>query len=153
MPDTTRLAGTIETELRGLLTFRREPEDGRKLRIGSRSLFVEHPGLDVTGRAPASVGGLHGVQLDLALDAAWTKPCPFSEGLPAVPLVVRNSDFAGYHLTMVPELSMRWFLLPWKDGVILIDIDDSQGRMTREGLIAAATPIVESFVFSEADTS
>jgi hypothetical protein len=115
--------------------------------------LVELPGLDVTGRAPASVGGLHGVQLDLALDAAWTKPCPFSEGLPAVPLVVRNSDFAGYHWTMVPELSMRWFLLPWKDGVILIDIDNSQGRMTRQDLIAAATPIVESFVFSEADAS
>lgn len=67
----------------------------------------EHPGLDVTGRVPVTIGGLHGVQLDLALDAAWTKPCPFSEGLPAVPLVVSNSDFAGYHHTMVPGLSMR----------------------------------------------
>lgn len=79
-----------------------------------------------------TISGLHGVQLDIAMDAAWTKTCPFSEGLPAVPLVVRNSDFAGYHFALVPGRSMRWFLLPWDDGAILVDIDNTRGRMSAE---------------------
>jgi hypothetical protein len=88
--------------------------------------------------------------MDLAVRPTWTKTCPFSEGMPAVPLVMRESDFSGYHLTLVPGVSMRWFLLPWEDGVILVDIDESKGRMTREELLKAATPIVESFGFSAA---
>ena len=110
----------------------------------------QRAGLDVTGRKPVTIGGLRGVQLDIAMDPAWTKTCPFSEGLPAVPLIVRNSEFAGYHFALVPGLSQRWFLLPWDGGVILIDIDNSRGRMTADALIEAATPIVESFGFSAA---
>ena len=110
----------------------------------------QRPGLDVTGRKPVTIGGLRGVQLDIAMDPAWTKTCPFSEGLPAVPLIVRNSEFAGYHFALVPGNSARWFLLPWDDGVILIDIDNSRGRMTGDALIEAATPIVESLRFSAA---
>jgi hypothetical protein len=109
----------------------------------------QRPGLDVTGRKPVSIGGLHGVQLDIAMDPKWKKTCPFSEGLPAVPLVVRNSEFGGYHFALVPGLSERWFLLPWRNGAILVDIDNSRGRMSAGGLIEAATPIVQSLKFSE----
>lgn len=89
------------------------------------------------------------MQMDLAVSPRWTKTCPFSEGLPAVPLVMRKSDFAGYHFAIVPGLSMRWFLLPWDDGILMVDIDNSKGRMTRQELLEAAMPIVKSMGFSE----
>jgi hypothetical protein len=110
----------------------------------------QRPGLDVSGRGPVTIGGLRGVQMDIVIDPDWKKTCPFSEGLPAVPLVVHQSKFAGYHSTIVPGLSMRWFLLPWEDGVLLVDIDNSRGRMSNDQLLEAATPIVESFDFSPA---
>ena len=88
--------------------------------------------------------------MDLAVRRGWDKTCPFSDGMPAVPLVMRTADFGGYHFAIVPGVSMRWFLLPWKGGVILVDIDQSKGRMTRDELLRAATPIVESFRFAPA---
>src|SRR5215213_183655 len=130
-------------------TCEEEPEPGIGYSAEELAAWLEGlPGLDVSGRTSVTVGSLEGIQMDLAVDPTWTKTCPFSEGMPAVPLVMRESDFSGYHLALVPGVSMRWLLLPWQDGLILVDIDESKGRMSREALIAAATPIVESFVFS-----
>jgi hypothetical protein len=132
-------------------TCEEEPEPGVGHSTAQLADWLEGlPGLDVSGRTAVTIGGLEGIQMDLAVRPTWTKTCPFSEGMPAVPLVMRESDFSGYHLTLVPGVSMRWFLLPWEDGVILVDIDESKGRMTREELLKAATPIVESFGFSAA---
>jgi hypothetical protein len=106
------------------------------------------PGLAITGRRPVTIGGLRGVRLDLALNPAWSETCPWSEGMPAVPLIVRAADFGGYHYALIPGNSMRWFLLPWEGGTMVIDIDNSKGGMTAEALIEAATPIVRSLEFS-----
>ena len=111
------------------------------------------PGLAVSQPTEVTVGGLDGVQLDLELDPAWQRTCFFSEGLPAVPLVMHEADAqdtGGYHWVMLPRMSMRWFLSPWKDGVIVVDIDNSKGGMSADDLIRVATPIVESFAFSAA---
>lgn len=127
------------------------PEPGVGRSVDDLAAWLEQqPGLDVSGRQPVTISGLRGLQMDLVIDPDWTKTCSFSERLPAVPLVVNNSDFAGYHLAIVPGLSMRWFLLPWDDGTILVDIDNSRGRMSADELLRAATPIVASFVFSPA---
>jgi hypothetical protein len=126
-----------------------EPGVGRSVDELARWL-EQRPGLDISSRGPVTIGGLRGLRMDIVIDPGWKKTCPFSEGLPAVPLVVNTADFGGYHMAIVPGLSMRWFLLPWQGGVLLVDIDNSKGRMSPEELLAAATPIVESLEFSAA---
>ena len=130
------------------------PEPGVGRSVGDLVAWLQAaPGLAVSQPTDVTVGGLDGVQLDLELDPAWQRPCSFSEGLPAVPLVMHEADAqdtGGYHWVMLPRMSMRWFLLPWKDGVIVVDIDNSKGGMSEDDLISAATPIVESFAFSAA---
>ena len=108
------------------------------------------PGLAVSEPTPVTVGGLDGVQLDLQLDPAWKRPCFFSEGLPAVPLIFRGAELGGYHLTMLPDQSMRWYILESDDGVILIDIDDGPDGLSRDELLRAGGEIVDSLTFSEA---
>ena len=44
------------------------------------------------------VGGLRGVELDVAIAAGWAASCPFAEGIPTVPLIVGPN----------PDESFRW---------------------------------------------
>jgi hypothetical protein len=106
------------------------------------------PGLTVTEPIHVNVGGLDGVQLDLALDPAWKRTCFFSEGLPAVPLIVHEAKWGAYNLAMVPGVSMRWYVLHTNDGVLIIDIDDGPDNLSHQDLLATGTRIVESFAFS-----
>lgn len=128
------------------------PEPGVGRSVGDLVAWLQAaPGLAVSQPTDVTVGGLEGVRLDLELDPAWRRVCFFSEELPAVPLVVHEADaqgLGGYHWAMLPRMSMRWFVLPWKDGVIVVDIENSKGGMSADDLISAATPIVESFAFS-----
>jgi predicted small secreted protein len=106
------------------------------------------PGLTVSEPIQVNVGGLDGVQLDLALDPAWKRTCFFSEGLPAVPLIVHKAKWGAYHFAMVPGVSMRWYVLHTDDGVLIIDIDDGPDNLSHEDLLATGIEIVESFAFS-----
>jgi hypothetical protein len=130
------------------------PEPGVGRSVGDLVAWLQAaPGLAVSEATELKVGGLEGVQLDLELAPTWQRTCFFSRPLPTVPLVMREADaqgLGGYHWAMLPRMSMRWFLLPWKGGVIVVDIDNSKGGMSRDDLISAATPIVESFAFSAA---
>ncbi len=108
------------------------------------------PGLAVSEPTPIRVGGLDGLQLDLQLDPAWKRPCFFSEELPAVPLIFRGAELGGYHLTMLPDQSMRLYILDSDDGVIVIDIDDGPKGLSHDELLRAGDEIVDSLAFSEA---
>ncbi len=112
------------------------------------SWLEDAPGLIVSEPLAADVGGLHGYQLDLELDPAWTRTCFFSEGLPAVPLIVHEAKWGAYHLAMVPEVSMRWYVLNTDDGVLIIDIDDGPDNLSHEDLLRTGTEIVDSLEFS-----
>jgi hypothetical protein len=105
-------------------------------------------GLVVSEPTVVDVGGLDGFQLDLELDPAWKRTCFFSEGLPAVPLIVHKARWGAYHLAMVPNVSMRWYVLHTDDGVLIIDIDDGPDNLSHEVLLRTGTEIVESFAFS-----
>ncbi len=130
------------------------PEPGVGRSVGELVAWLRAaPGLVVSQPTQVTVAGLDGVQLDIKLDPAWQQTCFFSEPLPAVPLVMHEANaqgFGGYHVAILPRISMRWFLLPWKEGVIVVDIDNSKGGLSADDLISAATPIVESFEFSAA---
>jgi hypothetical protein len=106
------------------------------------------PGLAVSEPTPVTVGGLDGFQLDIALDSAWTQPCSWSEGLPAVPLVFSGAEIGGYNWTMVQGQSMRWYILDSADGVLIVDIEDNPGGRSQNDLFRTGSEIVDSMVFS-----
>jgi hypothetical protein len=107
------------------------------------------PGLTVSEAAPVTVGGLEGSQLDIEIDPEWTRTCPFSAGLPAVPLIFNGAaPLGGYHLAIVPEQSLRWFILDSEDEVIIINLEDDPGGLPHEELLQTGGEIVDSLVFS-----
>lgn len=110
--------------------------------------FETAPGLTVSEPTPVTVGGLDGMQLDLRIDPAWKRPCFFSEGRPAVPLVFSGAEFGGYNWTMLPGIRLRWFILDSADGVIIADLEDDPGGLSHRELLQTGTEIVESLVFS-----
>lgn len=112
------------------------------------SWLVAAPGLVVSEPMPVNVGGLDGFKLDLEIDPAWKRTCFFSEGIPAVPLVVHKAEWGAYHLAMFPDVSMRWYVLNADDDVLIIDIDDGPENLSRQELFVTGTEIVESFAFS-----
>jgi hypothetical protein len=108
------------------------------------------PGLVVGEPTPITIGGLDGMQLDLQIDPAWKRTCFFSERLPAVPLIFRGAELGGYHSVMLPDMSMRWFVLDSEDGVIIVDIEDGPDGLAHDELLRTGSEMVGSLVFSEA---
>jgi hypothetical protein len=109
------------------------------------------PGLVVSDPTPVTVGGLEGMRLDIEIDPGWKRTCFFSEPLPAVPLIFNGAaPLGGYHWAILPDVSLRWFILDSEDGIIIVNVEDDPGRLSHDDLIDTATPIVESFAFSAA---
>jgi hypothetical protein len=106
------------------------------------------PGLTVSEPTPVRVGGLEGMQLDIALDPAWKRTCFFSEGEPAVPLIFNGAELGGYQWTIVPGQSMRWSILDSKDGVVIVALEDDPGGLPHDDLLASGSQIVDSLVLS-----
>ena len=104
------------------------------------------PGLVVGDPKLASVGGLRGVEIDLAIIAGWTASCPFAEGSPTVPLFVgANRE---YRWVVAGTERLRLYLLDIPGGgTLVVDIDAFDGTLM-DALLAAATPIVRSFAFA-----
>ncbi len=107
------------------------------------------PGLAVTGPTPVTVGGIEGMQLDIEIDPEWKRTCPFSEKLPAVPLIFNGAaPLGGYHWAIVPEQSLRWSILDSEDGVIIVNLEDDPGGLAHDELLQSGGDIVNSLVFS-----
>jgi hypothetical protein len=106
------------------------------------------PGLAVTDPTPVTIGGLDGLMLDLRLDPGWSRPCFWSGKVPAVPLIFRGADVGGYHWAMLPDMSLRWYVLESADGVIVIDLEDGPGGSAHGALFKTGTEIINSLTFS-----
>lgn len=108
------------------------------------------PGLVVSEPTPVTVGGFEGMQLDIEIDPEWKRTCVFSQDLPAVPLLFNGSvPLGGYHWAIVPEQSLRWFILDSEDGVVIVNLeDDPGGNLPHDELLQTGGEIVDSFVFS-----
>ena len=50
--------------------------------------MARNPGLAITDRHAVDIGGLQGVVFDIKLAKGWTKACPYTHGVPLVPLIV-----------------------------------------------------------------
>ena len=97
---------------------------------------------------PVTIGGLDGEQLDLQLDPRWKRTCFWSNKLPAVPLIFRGTAIGGYNLALLPDASMRWYVLDSPDGVIVVDIEDGPGGVSHDELLQTGGEIVQSLSFS-----
>jgi hypothetical protein len=106
------------------------------------------PGLVVSEPKPVTIGGAEGKQIDIEFDPAWKKKCFFSEGSPVVPLLVHRAEVGAYHWVIFPGVSMRWYILDWGDGVIIVDVDDGPDGLPHDDLLQESTAIVDTMVFS-----
>jgi hypothetical protein len=105
----------------------------------------QRPGLVVSAPTMATVGGLRGVAIDVALAADWTQACPFAGGTPSVPLI--NSP-AIDHWVVVGNERLRMYLLDVPGGgTVAVDLDAFDGTQI-EDLLARSNGIVRSMQFA-----
>ena len=103
-------------------------------------------GLEVSDPRMATVGGLRGVELDIAITADWAASCPFADGLPTVPLFVGPND--AFRWVVAGNERLRIWLLDLPDGgTVVVDIDAFDGTLM-DALLADAAPIVRSLEFA-----
>jgi hypothetical protein len=115
-----------------------EPTAGRTAE-GMAGWYTSDPGLDATSE-PASIGGLDGFVVDIALDPAWTGSCPFAHaGEPLVPILVGTGP-AGLHHVLNASFSMRLYLLDYRERVVGIEVVDHPGSLGMDDY----APVVEA---------
>jgi hypothetical protein len=93
-----------------------------------------------------TVGGLRGVELDLALNTGWTVSCPFASGIPTVPLFVGANGDLRWVIAGNERLRVALLDVPG-GGTVVVDVDAFDGTLM-DGLVAAAAPIVQSLSFA-----
>lgn len=106
------------------------------------------PGLVVTPATPVTVGGLEGKRLDIELDPAWKETCFFSQDLPVVPAIFNGAESGGYNWSVLPGMSMHWYLLETANGVLVVDVENGPDGLSEDELFSSAEEIVESLAFS-----
>ena len=105
------------------------------------------PGLTAGDPVPVTMGGLVGLQVDVAIVEGWGPSCPFASGIPTVPLFVGSTD-PSFRWVIAGSERLRLDILdvPGK-GTIVVDIDAFDGSLM-DDFLPAATPIVESMRFA-----
>jgi hypothetical protein len=110
-----------------------------------------HAGILATQPGPVTVGGLKGYVVDVSIDPAWTRACPFSQGRPAVPTLVGSGISAGVAWDVERDDRQRVYVVDLPPsgalGNIAINVDvccevDWGTRM------AEVEPVLRSFAFS-----
>lgn len=61
---------------------------------------------------------------------------------------LQPGGLGGYHWAIVPDQSMRWYILDSDEGVLIVDIEDGPDGLSHDELLQTGTEIVESFAFS-----
>ncbi len=104
------------------------------------------PGMIASSPRIVTMGGLRGVELDLALNTGWTASCPFANGVPTVPLFVGANGNLRWVVAGNERLRVALLDVPG-GGTVVVDVDAFDGTLM-DGLLAAATPIVQSLSFA-----
>jgi hypothetical protein len=111
-----------------------------------------HVDLDATGLTAVTIHGAHGFRISIALPEGPRKnpdQCTTDHGEPRCEsLFVSDDPAAGYGFGIVgPETAVVYLLDAPSGDTVMVVIDDVDG-VDREGLVAAATPIVNSLDFT-----
>jgi hypothetical protein len=104
------------------------------------------PGLEVSNPTLASLGGLRGVSLDVAIRDDWTASCPFANGNRTVPLITGPND-SSYHWVTYGDEKARLYILDVPGGGTVTVMVDTVFSDQFADLVAAAAPIVRSMEF------
>jgi hypothetical protein len=104
------------------------------------------PGIIASSPRMATVGGMRGVELDLALNTGWTASCPYANGVPTVPLFVGTTGTLRWTVAGNERLRVALLDVPG-GGTVVVDVDAFDGALM-DGLLAAAAPIVQSLSFA-----
>ena len=93
---------------------------------GVAGWMARNPGLAITNRHDVDIGGLQGVVLDIKMAKGWTKVCPYTHGVPLVPLIV-GVGISGLEHGILPQSSTRLYLLDNSlGGVMAIEVVNVQ---------------------------
>jgi hypothetical protein len=103
--------------------------------------------LKVDSPAPVFANGLQGQIVDVQLAADVTRTCPFSSGLPSVPLVVDTIAGQGAFWGVGPSERIRLVVLDALRGHNVIVAIDSANGSSFDTLVSATMPIVQSMQF------
>jgi hypothetical protein len=111
-----------------------------------------HVDLDASGLTPVSVGGVPGYRITISAPTGpRTSPdhCVADHGEPRCEsLFISDDPAASFGFGIVgPESAVVYLLDAPSGDTVMVVIDDVDG-VDRDGLIAAATPVVESLVFA-----
>jgi hypothetical protein len=104
------------------------------------------PGLTVSEPKMTTVGGLRGVEIDVAIASGWAGTCPFANGLPAVPLFVWGTGTSRWVVAGSERLRLSLLDIPG-GGTVVVDMDAFDGSVF-DSLVANAVPIVDTFKFA-----
>jgi hypothetical protein len=109
--------------------------------------IIARPGLSAADPVPVTMGGLGGLQVDVAIVEGWVPSCPFADGIPTVPLFVSATD-ASFRWVIAGSERLRLNVLdvPGK-GTVVVDIDAFDGSLM-DSFLPAATSVVESMRFA-----
>ncbi|MDQ4053060.1 MAG: hypothetical protein M3237_10220 [Actinomycetota bacterium] len=109
--------------------------------------FRSRPGLRVTRPKRVEVGGLDGLAVDITLRKGYRSTCPWSEGHPAVPLIIGSGISHLYHVVL-PGLTVRLVFLSWGETNVTIEITSVHEQLAAQRYFAITAPIVDSFEFA-----
>ncbi len=102
------------------------------------------PGLIVSTPKQVSVGGLDGLQVDLAAKPK-KEPCTF-DGYDAVPLII-GDGVSQVHHTIGKGAGVRMIILGWEDGNVTLEINNVDKQHSAKEYRAQVQPIIDSMEF------
>lgn len=109
--------------------------------------MAANPALAASAPRSISIGGLNGQMIDVAIAAGWTRPCPFTDGKPGVTLITDVDLATGPFWGLTDHNKIRIIALDTGGGEnVVITVDSADGK-TFDSTVAAAMPVIESFVF------
>jgi hypothetical protein len=128
-----------------------EPEPGVERSAEALTTWLaNHEGLVTSDPEGVTVSGLDGYLIDVAMDPAWTEPCPFSNGQPIVMTLVGTDMSRGLHWGADQTEEQRVWVLdhpPVSSQSNLVIMADVCCGVSKEEQLEAAAPVVKSFVF------
>jgi hypothetical protein len=116
------------------------------------SFVMSIAGVVATTPRPVSIGGLDGQVIDVAVAPGWAVACPFTDGVPSVPLFLDDNvaDEPAFWGVTGPE-RLRLMVLDDRHSSNVVVMIDSTSGTTLDALDTTARPVLDTFEFAVGD--